>query len=121
MKNILIIILSCIASLTTAQTKKLTKKDIFKEGTVIKYVIGETYKINSFSGYRFGEIEEELDTITYQLVMIDQKLHVIPNNNKEKAFELLKDQSPDCFQFNLLDNVTEYADFLLPKEMIYQS
>ena len=121
MKNTLTIFLICIVSFATTQTKKLTKEDIFKEGTVIKYVIGETYKINSFSGNRFGESEEELDTVTYKIVMIDKKLHVIPSNNKEKAFELLKDQSPDYFQFEPYIKKTNYVDLLLPKDMVHQS
>lgn len=121
MKNTLTIFFICIISFATAQTKKLTKEDIFKEGTVLKYAIGETYKINgSFGTVRYGENDDVFDTITIKLKMIDQKLHAILNDNEEKAFELSKDQSPDYFHFHAYE-IVSYFDLLQPQNRMSNS
>ena len=117
MKNTLIILLICFVGFATAQTKKLTKEDIFKDGTVLKYVVGNTFKIRSFGGVRYGEKDDVFDTITIKLVTINQKLHAILNDKKEKAFEVSKDQSPNYFHFHAYENVS-YFDLLLPQHIV---
>jgi archaellin len=118
MKNKLTIFLICITYFATAQTNKLTKEAILKDGTIIKYVVGSTYKIHgSFGNIRYGENDDVFDTITIKLKIIDKKLQIILNDDKEKAFELSKDQTPDYYFFQAYE-IVNYFDLLLPQDMV---
>ncbi|HFS66880.1 MAG TPA: hypothetical protein ENK67_01560 [Flavobacteriia bacterium] len=122
MRNILRCLLICLVSLNaTAQTKKLSKKTILKDGTVLKYVIGKTYKIKgSFGTKKYSDDGDILDTLTIKIKTIDNKLKIILNNDTTKAFELSKDQTPDYFFFQAYEKVN-YFDLLLSEDMISKS
>jgi len=117
MKKLFTLLLICIASFAYAQSKKLTKEDILKNGTTITYVKVKLYKSTGF-GNPIKE-REKRDTLKISIKEINNKLRVIINNNlsDENTF-FIDSEKLDVFKTVIEPNTGEsiqYIDFTLSK------